>query len=102
MALLATSFAGNPKGGRTLQVSGVARVSTTSDGKAVMEVAGRPTFELNRVAMSIWTKLVAGHSPQEISFEIAKEFAAPEELAAKDVTRFIEQLKQHLLVYDDS
>jgi hypothetical protein len=85
-----------------MQVSGVARVSTTSDGKAVMEVAGRPTFELNRVAMSIWSKLVAGHSPQDISAQIAKEFGVPEELTAKDVTRFIDQLKRHLLIYDDN
>jgi len=84
-----------------VQVSGVARVSTTPEGKAVMEVAGRPTFELNSVAVSIWTKLTAGHSPQEISSQVAKEFIVSEEIAAKDVTRFIEQLKRHLLIYDN-
>lgn len=85
-----------------MQVSGVARVSATPDGKAVMEVAGRPAFEMNNVAISIWTKLVAGHSPQEISSQIAKEFGVSEELTAKDVGRFIKQLKRHLLVYDDN
>lgn len=85
-----------------MQVSGVARVSATPDGKAVMEVAGRPTFEMNKVATSIWGKLVAGHSPQEISSQIAKEFGVPEELTAKDVARFIDQLKRHLLIYDDN
>lgn len=85
-----------------MQVSGVARVSATPEGKAVMEVAGRPAFEMNNVAISIWTKLVAGHSPQEISSQIAKEFGVSEELTAKDVARFIKQLKRHLLVYDDN
>jgi hypothetical protein len=85
-----------------MQVSGVARVATTSDGKTVMEVAGRPTFELNHVALSIWMKLVAGQSPDQISAQIAKEFSAPEELTAKDVSRFIEKLKRHLLIYDDN
>jgi hypothetical protein len=84
-----------------MQVSGVARISATPDGKAVMEVAGRPAFEMNKVAMSIWTKLVAGYSPQEISSQIAKEFGVSEELTTKDVARFIKQLKRHLLIYDD-
>jgi hypothetical protein len=84
-----------------MQVSGVARVSTTPDGKTIMEIAGRPAFELNRVALSIWTKLAAGHSPQEISSQVAKEFSAPEELASRDVDHFIEKLKRHLLIYDN-
>lgn len=85
-----------------MQVSGVARVSATTDGRAVMEVAGRPTFEMNKVAMNIWTKLVAGYSPREISSQVAKEFGVSEELTTKDVARFIDQLKRHLLIYDDN
>ena len=84
-----------------MQVSGVARVTTTSHGKAILEVAGRPAFELNPVALSIWTKLVAGHSLQKISTEVAAEFGAPEEVTEKDVQRFVKQLRDHLLVYDD-
>ena len=78
----------------------VAKVATTSNGKTVLEVAGRPTFELNGVALSIWTKLEAGHSPEEISSQIASEYSAPPELAALDVKRFIAKLKDNLLVYD--
>jgi len=84
-----------------MQVSGVARVATTPDGKMIMEVAGRPTFQLNPVALSIWKKLAAGHSLREISSQVAAEFGAPEEVTAKDVQRFVKQLKDHLLVYDD-
>src|SRR5438874_6923288 len=85
-----------------MQVSGVAKIATTADGKTVLEVAGRPAFELNRVALSIWTSLEAGQSPEEISSQIASEFKAPGELAARDVTRFIKKLKDNLLVYDEN
>lgn len=84
-----------------MQVSGVARITTSSHGKAIMEVAGRPAFELNPVALSIWAKLVAGHSLQEIGAQVAAEFGAPEEVTKTDVQRFVKQLKDHLLVYDD-
>lgn len=85
-----------------MQVSGVAKVATTADGKTVLEVAGRPAFELNRVALSIWTMLEAGRSPEEISSQISSEFKAPGEIAARDVTRFIQKLKEHLLIYDEN
>src|SRR5229473_2273069 len=67
-----------------LQVAGVARLATTVDGKAILEIAGQPVFELNRVAVSIWTKLAAGLSLQEINGQIAKEFGVPEERVASD------------------
>lgn len=84
-----------------MQVSGVANVSTAADGKPIMEIAGRPVFLLNRVALSIWNKLAAGHSPREISSELAREFNVSEELTTKDVSGFIEKLKLHCLLYDD-
>jgi len=85
-----------------LQISGVARVGTTLDGKTILEVAGRPTFELNSVAATIWAKLVAGSSPEEIKSQLIAEYGAPEELVARDVAKFIKKLKDHLLVYDDN
>jgi len=85
-----------------LQVVGVARLATTADGKTILEVAGQPVFGMNRVAVSIWTKLAAGLSIQDINREIAAEFAAPEERVAQDVAHFLEILKDQLLVYDDN
>lgn len=85
-----------------MQISGVAKVARTADGKTVLEVAGRPAFELNHVALSIWTKLEAGQSPEEISSQIALEFKASGEIAARDVRRFISKLKDNLLVYDEN
>ena len=65
-----------------------------------MEVAGQPVFGMNRVAVSIWRKLAAGLSIQEINGQIAKEFGVPEERVASDVEKFIEVLKDRLLIYD--
>jgi len=56
---------------------------------------------MNRVAVSIWTKLAAGLSIQEINGQIAKEFGVSEERVASDVGKFIEVLRDRLLVYDD-
>jgi len=85
-----------------LQLAEVARLSTTTDGRTILEVAGQPVFGMNRVAVSIWMKLAAGLSVQEINGQIAKEFGVPEKRVACDVTKFIEVLKDRLLVYDDS
>src|SRR5215467_4396907 len=78
-----------------MQISGVAKVAKTADGKTVLEVAGRPAFELNPVAVSIWTKLEAGEAPERISSQIASEYGAPREVAARDVRRFITKLKDN-------
>ena len=87
--------------GVLLQVAEVARLATTTDGRSILEVAGQPVFGMNRVAVSIWTKLAAGLSIQEINGQIAKEFGVSEERVASDVGKFIEVLRDRLLVYDD-
>jgi hypothetical protein len=76
-------------------------LSTATDGKTVLEVAGQPVFGMNHVAVTIWTKLAAGLSIQEVNGQIAKEFGVPEERVACDVAKFIEVLKDRLLVCDD-
>ena len=85
-----------------MQLAEVARLSTTADGRTILEVAGQPVFGMNPVAVSIWTKLAAGLSIQEINGQIVKEFGVPEERVARDVAEFIEVLKDRLLVYDDN
>ncbi len=85
-----------------MQVSGVARLVSKADGKAILEVAGRPIFELNQVAGIIWEKLAAGFSTQEIVAQIVARFNVPEKQVADDVSDCIELLKQHLLVYDET
>ncbi len=85
-----------------MQLAEVARLATTTDGRTILEVAGQPVFGMNLVAVSIWTKLAAGLSIQEINGQIAKEFGVPEERVANDVAKFIDVLKDRLLVYDDN
>ncbi len=85
-----------------MQVSGVARLVPKADGKAILEVAGRPRFELNPAAVIIWEGLAIGVSTQEIIAQIVARFNVPEKQAACDVSNCIELLKQHLLVYDET
>jgi len=85
-----------------MKVSGVARLVSSPDGKARLEVAGRPMFELNSVATTIWEHLQAGLSTQEIISKLVAQFDVSEQRAAHDVTKFVKLLTHHLLVFDDA
>ena len=84
-----------------MKVSRVARLVSGSAGKAQLEVAGRPMFELNPVAAFIWQQLASDLSPDVIVVQLVALFGASQEQAKRDVTNFIETLKKHWLVYDD-
>ena len=85
----------------TLRLAEVAHLATTLDGRTILEVAGQPVFGMNPVAVSIWTRLAAGLSIQEINAQIAEEFGVSEERVTSDVAKFIDVLKDRLLVYDE-
>jgi hypothetical protein len=85
-----------------MKVSGAVLLVSQPGGKATLEVGGRPMFELNPVAALIWENLAVGLPIQEIIGQLAGRFNIPEERAASDVTKFIELLKQHLLLVDDA
>jgi hypothetical protein len=85
-----------------MKISGIAQLILQSTGEAVLEVAGRPIFSLNSVAVTIWENLAAGVSIQEITRTIVARFNVPEERAAKDLDDFIGQLRQRLLLIDDA
>lgn len=85
-----------------MQVSTIARMVTKADGKAMLEVAGHPFFELNPVAVAIWTELEGGASPPQIITRLKRKFDASEERVAKDVGSFIEILKENRLVKDST
>jgi hypothetical protein len=84
-----------------MKVSGVARLVSGSAGKAQLEVAGRPMFELNPVAVFIWQQLASKLSVDTIVGQLVALFGASQEQAKLDVTNFIEILQKHWLVYDD-
>ena len=84
-----------------MRVSSVARLVSGSAGKAQLEVAGRPMFELNPVAAFIWQQLASNVSAEMTAVHLVVLFGASQEQAKRDVTNFIEILKKHWLVYDD-
>jgi len=83
-----------------MQISNVARAVATADGRTVLEVAGRPFFQLNSVSTAIWAKLSEGLSTQEIINRLATQFNVPVERVTNDVSSFVEVLKQNDLVKD--
>ena len=89
------------RGGVNMKVSGGARLVSSSTGKAQLEVAGRPMFELNPVAVFIWQQLARKLSADMIVVQLVALFGASQEQARRDVTNFIALLKKHWLVYDD-
>ena len=88
-------------GSVNIKVSGVARLVSGSAGKARLEVAGLPMFELNPVAAFIWQQLASNFSADMIVGQLVALFGASQEQAKRDVTNFIEILKRHWLVRDD-
>ncbi len=59
-------------------------------------------FELNPVAVIIWEHLAAGLPIETIVRHLVSRFHVPEGRAANDVTKLIELLREHLLVFDDA
>jgi hypothetical protein len=84
-----------------MKVSTVVRAMPASDGKTRLEVAGSPSFEMNPVAATIWSKLAEGLSTQEIIDHLVGNFGVPEERISSDVVNFVEVLKENLLISDD-
>src|SRR6266480_491076 len=84
----------------TMQVSRTAHAVAASNGKTMLEVGGRPLFELNPVAATIWARLSEGLSTQQIISQLVAQFGVPEERVTLDVTRFVHILKRNFLVKD--
>ena len=83
-----------------MQISTIAQAVPTSDGKAILEVAGQPLFHLNSIGATIWTKLTEGLSTHQIILQLAGQFNISEEQIARDVKRFVETLERNDLVKD--
>jgi hypothetical protein len=83
-----------------MMISSIVRTVTATDGNAVLEVAGKPFFQLNPVGAAIWTKLSEGMSVEQIIHALSSQFVAPQEQIARDVNSFVTLLKRNLLVQD--
>lgn len=66
----------------------------------MLEVAGRPFFELNTMGATIWAKLADGWSQQEIISHLTSQYDAPRERVTNEVNNFVELLKRNLLVQE--
>lgn len=84
-----------------MQVSTIARAVRSTDGKALLEIAGRPLFQMNSVSAAIWTKLQEGLSVEQIVGHLTGQFQVPAERLASDIRAFVEILKQNDLVKED-
>lgn len=84
-----------------MQVSTIARAVPSTDGKALLEVAGRPLFQLNSMSAAIWTKLTEGFSTEQIISHLTGQFKVPVERLTNDVNTFVETLKRNDLVKED-
>lgn len=80
--------------------SSIVRKKSTPEGKTMLEVGGRPFFELNPVGTVIWTKLEQGWPLDQIILHLATQFDAPRERITKDVNSFVELLRENLFVHD--
>jgi len=83
-----------------MQLSRGALAVRSPNGRAMLEVGGRPLFELSPVAANIWTKLAEGLSTQDIINHLTTQFKVPEDRVRTDVANFMELLRRHLLVTD--
>lgn len=80
--------------------SSIVRTKSTPDGKTVLEVGGRPFFELNPMGTVIWTKLEQGWPLDQIILHLATRFDASQERITNDVNSFVELLRKNLFVHD--
>jgi hypothetical protein len=85
-----------------MQISSVAKAVPKANGRSVLEVAGRPFFELNSISTVIWNKLTEGLSTEEIVSYLSAQFNVPVERVTNDVCSFVETLKQSDLVKDNA
>ena len=86
---------------RRMQIANTTQVIRGSDGQQLLEVDGRPLFQLNLIAATIWTKVAQGFSVEEIISQIVLQYGAPENTAARDVHKFIDLLKHNFIVLED-
>lgn len=80
------------------QVSDAVRSTHCQDGAIVLDVRQGQMFSLNFVGSRILELLESGSSEEHISEIISQEFNADIETVRRDVTEFLQELKEHKLV----
>src|SRR5438046_10611605 len=68
---------------RRMQIANTTQVIRGSDGQQLLEVDGRPLFQLNLIAATIWTKVAQGFSAEEIISHIVLPYRTTENTFAR-------------------
>ena len=77
------------------------RANVTDDNLIVLDLVKGQIFTANTIGSRIWRGLFVDHQPEEQLVEaIASEWGTAREIVAKDVEKFVVQLKQQGLVAD--
>lgn len=77
------------------------RANVTPDNLIVLDLVKGQIFTANTVGSRIWRGLFLDNQPEEQLVEtIASEWGTAPEIVAKDVEKFVVQLKQQGLVAD--
>jgi hypothetical protein len=84
-----------------MKPAGHVRVNVTDDNLIVLDLVKGQIFTANMIGSRIWRGLFVDNQPEERLVEvIATEFGTTHEVVAKDVEKFVVQLRQQGLVAD--
>ena len=77
------------------------RANVTADNLIVLDLVKGQIFTANSIGSRIWRGLFVENQPEEqLADDIAKEWETKPEIVAKDIEKFLVQLKQQGLVAD--
>jgi hypothetical protein len=69
------------------------------DGAVILDISRNSMTTLDSIGAYVWDRLGKGLSVDAIVAELARDTGANEEMVAKDVDEFMEQLKSRHLVF---
>ncbi|WP_022853083.1 PqqD family protein [Thermodesulfatator atlanticus] len=75
----------------------LSRLAISEEGFIFDPVTGN-SFTTNKVGLWILTRLKEGKSPSQILAEMTEHFEVDQETAERDLTDFLEQLKNYKLI----
>jgi hypothetical protein len=75
------------------------RANLTNDGLVLLDITKGRIFTANAIAALIWQNVIIENKPEtEVVDSIMKEWESTREVAARDLTEFVDMLKQEQLV----
>lgn len=84
----------------SFRIPGSVKEIENQDGAVLLDIEQGVCFSLTPVAARIWQLLKARNEPEQIADAIAVEFTAPRDMVERDLTEFLDSLRQHKLLFD--